>query len=72
VTFSSTSGYYEYRHTKIFTQEFQTDVSYSDEKDWGFYMGRVTIFILYGTTEGNGTGILDGNPIEGKSSTRIY
>jgi len=36
VTFSS-SGYYGYWHTKIFTQEFQTDVSYSDEKDQGNY-----------------------------------
>ena len=36
VTFSS-SGHYGYRHTKIFTQEFQIDVSYSDEKDQGNY-----------------------------------
>jgi len=36
----SSSGYYGYRHTKIFTQEFQTDVSYLDEKDRGNYRER--------------------------------
>jgi len=41
VTFSS-SGHYGYRHTKIFTQEFQTDVSYSNEKLQGARVATYT------------------------------
>ena len=53
------SWYYEYRHTKIFTQNSRQMSLIGLRKTGDFYMGRATI--LYSTMEEDGTEILDGN-----------
>ena len=53
------SWYYEYRHTKIFTRNSRQMSLIGLRKTGDFYMGRATI--LYGTTEEDGTEILDGD-----------